>query len=62
MAIRAILEHIGEPDTPPRIAQAPGPPEWPDTTADAIVAEAGSAGDPYAQPAPAYQHDQRGSW
>jgi hypothetical protein len=31
-------------------------------TQDAIDAEAGSAGDPYAQPAPEYEHDQRVSW
>ena len=26
--MRAILEHIGEPATPPRIASARGPPQW----------------------------------
>ena len=61
--VRAILEHIGEPATPPRIAQARGPPEWyEDATEHAIAAEAGSAGDPYVQPAPEYEHDQRVSW
>jgi hypothetical protein len=61
--VRAILEHIGEPATPPRIAQARGPPEWyEDATEDAIDAEARSAGDPYTQPAPEYEHDQRVSW
>jgi hypothetical protein len=61
--VRAILEHIGEPATPPRIAQARGPPEWQEeATEHAIAAEAGSAGDPYAQPAPECEHDQRVSW
>ena len=61
--VRAILEHIGEPDTPPRIAQARGPPEWyEDATEHAIAAEAGSAGDLYAPPAPEYEHDQQVSW
>ena len=40
-----------------------GLPEWyEDATEHAIVAEAGSAGDPYAQPAPECEHDQRVSW
>jgi len=59
----AILEHIGEPDTPPRTAQARGPPEWyEDARENVIDAAAGYAGDPYAQPAPDYEHDQRVSW
>jgi len=61
--VRAILESIGEPATPPRIAQARGPPQWyEDATDNAIDAEACSAGDPYTQPAPAYEYDQRVSW
>ncbi len=61
--VRAILAHIGEPATPPHTARARGPPEWyEDATEHAIAAEAGSAGDPYAQPAPEYEHDQRVSW
>lgn len=61
--VRAIPEHIGEPDTPPSIAQGRGPPEWyEDATEHAIAAAAGSAGDPYAQPAPEYEYDQRVSW
>jgi hypothetical protein len=61
--VRAILEHIGEPKTPPRIAQARGPPEWyEDAPEHAIAAAAGSAGDRYGQPAPEYEHDQRVSW
>jgi len=39
------------------------PPEWYEGfTQDAIDTEACSAGDPYAQPAPEYEHDQRVSW
>jgi len=39
--VGAILEPIGEPATPPHIAQARGPPEWyEDSTADASDAEA----------------------
>ena len=61
--VRAILELIGEPDTPPLTAGARAPPEWyEDATEHALVAEAGSAGDPYAQPALEYEHDQRVSW
>ena len=61
--VRAILEHIGEPATPPRIAQARGLPEcYEGFTQDAIAADACSAGDPYAQPEPEYEYDQRVSW
>lgn len=63
MPVRAILGSIGEPAKPPRIAQARGPPQWyEDATDNAIDAEACAAGDPYAQPAPGYVHDQRVSW
>ncbi len=61
--VRAILEHIGEPATPPRIASARGPPEWEeDSVEEAIAAEACLLGDPLAQPEPEYEYDQRGSW
>jgi len=61
--VRAILEHIGEPSTPPRIASARGPPEWyEDSAEDAIDAEEYPAGDPLAQPEPEYEYDQRMSW
>ena len=61
--VGAILERFGGPDTPPRIAQAWGPREWyEDATEHGIAAAAGSAGDPYGQPAPEYEHDQRVSW
>ena len=60
---RAILEPIGEPATPPRVASARGPPAWcEDSGADAIAAEACRLDDPLAQPKPAYEDDQRVSW
>ena len=53
---RAILEPIGEPATPPRIASARGPPEWyEDSGEEAIDAFDDLQGDPLAQPEPAYE-------
>jgi len=61
--VRTILEHIGEPATPPRIASARGPPEWyADSAEAAIDAEACPPGDSLAQPEPEYEFDQRVSW
>jgi hypothetical protein len=62
--VRAILEHIGEPATPPRIAPARGPPEWDEDAGSASHREDDSAmpGDPLAQPEPEYEFDPRGSW
>jgi len=61
--VRAILEHIGEPSTPPRIASARGPPEWYENSVeDAIAAEDDLQGDFLAQPEPEYEYDQRVSW
>lgn len=55
--VRDILDHLGEPTTPPRIATARGPPLW---------AAAGAAHDPAADPllqsAPAFEFDQRLRW
>ncbi|WP_290652850.1 hypothetical protein [Aquisalimonas sp.] len=46
MPVRAILESIGEPANPPRIAQTRGPPQWDeDATEHAIDAKACAAGD-----------------
>jgi hypothetical protein len=54
---------MGELATRPRIALARGPPDLrEDATENALDAEADSAGDPYVQPAPEYEHDQRVSW
>jgi hypothetical protein len=61
--VRAILAHIGELATPPRIASARGPPEWYEGSAeDAIDAEDYLPGDPLAQPEPEYAYDQWVSW
>jgi len=61
--VRAILEHIGEPATPPRIAQARGPPEWYEGSAeDSSDTVNYLSGDPLAQPEPEYEYDQRVSW
>ena len=61
--VRAILEHIGEPATPPRIASARGPPErYEDSAEDFIDAEERLSGDPLAQPEPESDYDQRVSW
>jgi hypothetical protein len=60
VGVRAILESIGEPAILPRIVQARRPASWyEDATEDTIDAEACPAGDPYAQPAPEYEHDHR---
>jgi hypothetical protein len=50
--VRAILAHLGEPTTPPRIAPARGPP-----LSDMPDAKAGGF-DPHAQ----YEFDQRITW
>ena len=56
VAIREILGHLGEPTSPPRLAQARGPPLWamPDAALGAL--------DPQAQPVPEYEFDQRSAW
>jgi hypothetical protein len=55
-AIREILDHLGEPISPPRLAPARGPPLW-----DLPSGESGDI-DPQAQPAPDYEFDQRIAW
>jgi hypothetical protein len=54
--VRTILAHLGEPIRPPAIAPARGPPLW-----DMPEAARGQL-DPQAQPAPAYEFDQRVAW
>jgi hypothetical protein len=53
-AIRTILQHLGEPIAPPKLAPARGPPLW----------EAAGQGDsdPSAQPIPDFEFDQRIAW
>ncbi len=64
VVVRAILEHIGEPATPPRVAQARGPPEWDEESGDVPARDDDGPmpGDPLAQPEPEYEFDRRGSW
>jgi len=61
-AVRGILEHIGEPPDPPRVASARGPPEWYEDTG--VVQnwddESATQGDPLVQPE--YEYDQRVTW
>jgi hypothetical protein len=54
--VRDLLAHLGEPTAPPPIAPARGPPLW-----DLPAAGPGDF-DPHAQPAPAYEFDQRLAW
>ena len=55
--MRDILDHLGEPTAPPRIAPARGPPLW-----EATGAEHDPAADPPLQLAPAFEFDQRITW
>jgi hypothetical protein len=54
--IRDLLVHLGEPIAAPRVAPARGPPLWD------LPAAGKGGGDPLAQPAPAYEFDQRVAW
>ena len=61
--VERILTHIGEPAQPPPIAPARGPPLWEEEDSGAIVLdEERFTGDPFAQPEPEYEFDQRRSW
>jgi len=55
--VQRILNHIGEPAKPPRIAPARGPPMW-----DEGLAEAVPDWDTLAQPEPEYLFDQQVQW
>lgn len=55
--LRDILDHLGEPTAPPRIAPARGPPLW-----EATGAAHDPSADPLLQSAPAFEFDQRLSW
>jgi len=54
VSVRRILDHIGEPADPPRIAPARGPPAW-EEEAEPLL-------DPLGQPEPDFQFDQTVSW
>jgi hypothetical protein len=61
--VQRILEHIGEPAIPPRIAPARGPPQWEENDCGIVfLDEERIAGDSLAQPEPDFQYDQRISW
>jgi hypothetical protein len=55
--VRDILDPLGEPTAPARIAPAQGPP-----LREQADAEHDRAADPLLQPAPAFEFDQRLSW
>jgi len=59
--VNKILDHIGEPTQPPRIAPARGPPLW---EAAAAVDQAGNdpQWDMSAQPGPEVEYDQTVAW
>jgi hypothetical protein len=56
--VRAILEHIGEPAIPPRIARARGPPEWDEDSGEVLHGEEDCAmqGDPSVSSEPEYDY------
>ena len=56
VSVRRILNHIGEPAQPPRIAPARRPPAW------EAEAEPLRLPDPIAQPELDFQFDQTVSW
>ena len=56
VAIRDILSHLGEPTSPPRLLSARGPPLW------EMAGVEPDESDPQAQPASAYEFDQRIAW
>jgi hypothetical protein len=61
--VQRILDHIGEPTTPPRIAPTRGPPPWEEEDFGAIfLDEERFPGDRLAQPESDYEFDQRQSW
>ena len=61
--VQQILNHIGEPAQPPRIAPARGPPRWEEEDSGAIcLDEERFAGAPVAEPERDFEFDQRISW
>ena len=55
--VQRILNHIGEPAEPPRIAPARGPPAWDDPPVEAVP-----DWDALAQPQAEYVFDQQVQW
>jgi len=60
-AVRRILDHLGEPTRPPRIAPARGPPLW-EAVATATAADHDPRWEPSVQPLPEIDFDQRLTW
>jgi hypothetical protein len=61
--VQRILDHTGEPATPPPIAPARGPPSWEEDDSGALfLNEERCTGDLLAQPEPEYEFDQRVNW
>jgi hypothetical protein len=61
--VQQILDHIGEPALPPRIAPAREPPPWEEEDPGTIfLDDERFTGDPFAQSEPEYDFDQRLSW
>ena len=61
--VQRILDHIGEPAMPPRIAPVRGPPSWEqDDSGHIFLDQDRFPGDPLAQPEPDYEFDQRVTW
>jgi hypothetical protein len=59
--IKRILEHIGEPSTPPPITPPRGPPEW-DSDHTTGLEDQSQDWDINVDPEPEYEYDQRISW
>ncbi|MCP4114706.1 MAG: hypothetical protein GY737_04750 [Desulfobacteraceae bacterium] len=58
--VKHILNHIGEPSTPPRISPPRGPPEWENDTIG--LEDPFQDGDVNVDPEPEFEYDQRISW
>jgi hypothetical protein len=54
-SVQRILDHIGEPSTPPRISPCRGPPDWEERLEPVFL-------DEVVQPEPEYPVDQTVSW
>jgi hypothetical protein len=54
-SVQRILDHIGEPTTPPPISPCRGPPPWEETVEPVFL-------DDVVQPEPEYLADQTVSW
>jgi hypothetical protein len=60
-SIKRLLNHIGEPSTPPPITRPRGPPEW-DSDDTFGLEDPSQEGDGNVDPEPEYEYDQRVSW